>query len=98
MTIETIKAIVAQGAQAFADGKKTETNPYVNNPEHHMHWLAGYNQAAMNAEPVAEVQPEEQAPETESDTNETESDTKEPGAEVQAEEQVEAKASKKSKG
>lgn len=96
MTIETIKAIVDQGAQAFADGKKTDTNPYVNNPEHHMHWLTGYNQAAMAAEPVAET---EQAPteteqaETESETKETESDTKEPGEEVKEE----AKASKKSK-
>ena len=96
MTIETIKAIVAQGAQAFADGKKIDTNPYVNNPEHHMHWLTGYNQATMNAEPVAEVQLEEQAPKTESDTKETESDTKEL-VEDEKVEQVEAKASKKSK-
>jgi ribosome modulation factor len=86
MTIETIKAIVDQGAQAFADGKKTDVNPYVNNPEHHMHWLTGYNQAAMNAEPVAA----EQAP---AETEQTPAGTEQTPAETQTEE----KASKKSK-
>ena len=93
MTIETIKSIVDQGAQAFADGKNLEANPYVNNPEYQMHWADGFKQAAAHAEPVAPVETftkeTEETSNKESDTNEIDSDTED--------EQVEAKTSKKSK-
>ena len=53
MSIEHITTIVNQGVKAFADGKKLDANPYVNNPEFHMHWMNGFHQAAMAAEPAA---------------------------------------------
>lgn len=61
MTIQTIKAIVQQGIDAFVAGKKIDTNPHVSNPENHMHWLNGYHAAAMAAEapPQAPVEAEQ---------------------------------------
>jgi len=91
MTIETIKAIVAQGAQAFADGKKTDANPHVNNPENHMHWLTGFNAAALAAVDTG-TEPEAQQPETEQPSEEVAKVEDE-----QAEAEAEVKASKKSK-
>jgi hypothetical protein len=64
MTISQIETIVEQGRKAFADGKKLEHNPYVNNPEFHMHWQNGFHQAAMEA-PTTDEQPQAEQTEVE---------------------------------
>lgn len=87
MSISQIETIVQQGAKAFADGNKLDSNPYVNNPEFQMHWQTGFQQAAMAAVATA-------APVVEAKQEQAEDTTETPAEEAPAVEAKPAKASK----
>ena len=87
MSISQIETIVQQGAKAFADGAKLDSNPYVNNPEFQMHWQNGFHQAAMAGETTA-------APVVEAKQEQAEDTTETPAEQAPVEEAKPAKASK----